>query len=408
MEAWENEPRVRPVPIEHEDGVSLSDAGSSHDRSNPVHARPWLPLVVSGLVVVAVVSAITLFGGVEFHDIPIASPEVFSPTTLVKEGSSSAAVLPPTLEDTIPGIMDRLTLLTTDRRTIWTLLWDPSSRSPRVSVAISDKATSWTAASFDAGGQFVAVLGTLHGERATRDARIGSPTAIDAASRLSDIESLKWHATHVGRLALARAVDNEFLLEVVEIDFLTKTPQHAEVLLVLDEAPNMIRWDNQGFVLQLGTRTVALDSLGNRLWTADGWARTASPGFVSQVRQNEMGVRWYLIDRQTGASTSYGDFGINNNAQVTDIVTSQSSNIFAAVTQRKEAVTITVGGFSLITPKTVYLFEDVSPYQFTSDAVFLILKASDSNDLTFFDWRAGTFHQLDIPDENRVLAINLG
>jgi hypothetical protein len=87
---------------------------------------------------------------------------------------------------------------------------------------------------------------------------------------------------------------------------------------------------------------------------------------------------------------------------------SPSSNIFAAVTQRKDAVTITVGGFSLIVPKTVYLFEDVLPYEFTSDTSLFILKSSDSNDLTFFDWRQGTFHRLEVPDENRVLAINMG
>jgi hypothetical protein len=49
----------------------------------------------------------------------------------------------------------------------------------------------------------------------------------------------------------------------------------------------------------------------------------------------------------------------------------------------------------------------VSPYEFTSDAAFLILKSPESDDLTFLDWRAGTFHRLEVPDQGTVIAVKV-
>jgi hypothetical protein len=408
MKVPQDEPKVRAIPIEDANGGLFPDTDESSRSQTGRVLGPRLRLAISGIAITTLVAAAALFGAGEFQDAPVGKPEAFSPTTTVSEEALSDANRAPSLEETIPGTTDRLTLLTTDRHAIWTLLWDPSSRSPNRSLTISDSGTNWTSASFDAGRRFVAALGALQGEQGARGARIGSPSTIEPASLLPDVWSLKWHATDVGRLSTAHAVEDEFLIEAVDIDFLTKEPKEVDVLFSLDEAPRIVRWDNKGFVMQLGDRTLALDDLGNEIWSADGWAHTASPEIVSQVRRTETGVRWFAIDRETGESTSFREFGINNDALVTEIVMSPSSNIFAAVTQRKDAVTITVGGFSLIVPKTVYLFEDVLPYEFTSDTALFILRSSDSNDLTFFDWRQGTFHRLEVPDENRVLAINMG
>jgi hypothetical protein len=408
MQVPQDEPKVRTIPIEGANGGSFLDTDESSRFQAGRVLGPRLRLAISGIAITTLVAAIAVFGAGEFQHAPVSQPDAFSPTTTVSAEALSDANRAPSLEETISGTTDRLTMLTTERHAIWTLLWDPSSRSPKKSLTISDKDTNWTSASFDAGGRFVAALGTLQGQQGAGATRIGSPSTIEPTSHLTGVWSLKWHATDVGRLSTAHVVEDEFLIEAIDIDFLTKEPHEVNVLFSLDEAPRIVRWDNSGFVMQLGDRTLALDDRGNEIWSADGWARTASPGVVSQVRHTETGVRWFAIDRETGESTSFREFGINNDALVTEIVMSPSSNIFAAVTQRKDAVTITVGGFGLIIPETVYLFEDVLPYEFTSDNALFMLRSSDSNDLTFFDWRQGTFHRLEVPDETSILAINMG
>ena len=363
--------------------------------------------MVSGVAIAGLISAVALFGAVEFQDIPVVGPEAFTPTTIVEQDSIPINELALTLEETIPGIMDRLTMLTTNRDTIWTLAWDPSARAPRASVAVANKQMDWTSASFDTGGRLVAVLGARDSQGEGEEVRFGSPGSVVDTPRLRDVRSLKWHAVDVARLAFIRSVEDLITLEVVEIDFLTQTPKNPDVVRRFTELPRIIRWDNQGFILQMGNETVALDPQGNLLWRADGWARTSSPGFVPQVRQTDGGVRWFHIDRDTGQATSFADLGVNDDAVRTEIVTSKNTNIFAAATRRKEATTITVGGLSLIAPLTAYIFEEVSPYEFTSDAAFLILKSPESNDLTFLDWRAGTFHRLEVPDQGTVIAVKV-
>lgn len=408
MEAWEDGQRVRPIPIEDDDGVPLPTVGTPPRARTSRHRRPWIPLAVSVIAVVVLISTVALFGAVEFQDAPATDPLAFSLTTIPDPNLEAADVLPPTLEETIPGITDRLTLMTTDGEAIWTFIWDPTFRVPKASAMMTPGETFWVGAAFDTAGRFVAARGAGTHNNGPWDVWIGTPSAIDTAPHVRNVWSTAWHATEVARLAYVREADNLFALGTVVVDLLTKSLEKSTLLLEFDQLPQIVRWDNDGFILQMGDQTVALDADGTELWSADGWAQTASPGFVPQVRNTTDGPRWYLIDRTTGEATSIADFGINNRAIKTEVVASMSNDIFGAATHRETGTTLTVIGPNRSAPRIVHLEGDASPYQFTSDAAFFILRSDNSKVLTFVDWRSGATHHFDVPDGQTVLAINLG
>jgi hypothetical protein len=82
MEAWDDDPQVRPVPIADDNGVLLPPAGASPRKRARRNRRPWLPLAVTGGAVVALIGAIALLGAVEYQDAPATDPKVFSLTTI--------------------------------------------------------------------------------------------------------------------------------------------------------------------------------------------------------------------------------------------------------------------------------------------------------------------------------------
>ena len=413
METSENEPQVRPIPIVDEDGVRLPDAGATpKPRSESPH-RPLLPLAVAGTAISVLLIAVTLFGAVEFRDAPSSDPASFSIVASDEDGSTPPETIPPSLEEAVPGITDRLTLITTDGSALWTLVWDPSYRVPKPYTMTSPRAVSWSSADFDASGRAVNALGGSFGAAGPQNLWLGQPTHFDEDPDLEEVWSSAWHASEVSRLAYVTFVtgaDSDAVLRLwtTEIDPLTNS--HSPPQFVTDVAgmANIVRWDSGGFLIQLGDRTVALDSSGNELWANDGWSPNASPSHFPQVRMDDGDPQWYLADRATGDRVSFAEFGINASVSVTDVVAAQSNDLFAAATHRDRGTTVTVIGPQLSAPRVVQVMGNPTPYGFTSDASFLILKVSDANDLIFLDWRTGAVHPFDVPDGHVVLALNLG
>ncbi len=409
MEAWDDDPQVRPIPIEDVDDVLLPPAGRRHRRGQ----RPWLPLVISGAAVVGLIGAVALLGAVEFQDAPATNPEVFSPTTLEDADAPTTEALPPTLEEAIPGTTDRLTLTTTDGDALWTLVWDPSFRVPKPYGLMTPQETFWSSAAFDTGGRFIAARGTGTPEDGPTDVWIGTPSDIDYAPKLQDVLSLAWHASEVSRLAFVTLTydpDSEtaFALWTTEIDAMTNSPTEPTPVTEFDELVNIVRWDSNGFVLQAGDRTLALDPTGKEVWSVDGRAYSASPNFIPHVRQTSQGSQWNLLDRATGDRMSLTNFGIVATAEATDIIAAQSNDLFAVATYREARTTITIFGSERSSRRIVQLEGDPTLYQFTRDAAYLILRLSGANDLIFLDWRSGAAHRFDVPGDHEVLAVNLG
>lgn len=413
MEARKNEPQVRPIPIVDEDGVLLPDAGAPPRRRSESHPRPWLPLAVAGTAISVLVIAVALFGAVEFRDAPASGPETFSIQASDDEGATPPDTIPQSLEEAIPGITDRLTLITTDGSALWTLVWDPSYRVPKPYSMTSPRAESWNSASFDAGGRVVNVLGSASQDTGPQDLWLGQPTQVDRDPDLEEIWSSAWHSSEVSRLAyvtFATGKDSDAMLQLwtTEINPLTDALSPPQLVTDFAGLASIVRWDSSGFVIQMDGQTVALDPSGNEIWTNDGWTSNASPSHLPQVRMTGEGPLWHLTDRATGDHVSFAEFGINASASVTEVVAAQRNDLFAAATHRDAGTTVTVIGPQLSAPRVVQLKGDPTPYQFTRDASFLILKTNGTNDLIFLDWRTGAIHSFDVPDDHVVLALNLG
>ena len=417
MEARENEPQVRPIPIVDEDGVLLPEAGAPRRARSGSPPRPLLPLAVAGTAISVLVLAVTLFGAVEFRDAPASDPETFAIAASDDEGSSPPETIPPSLEEAIPGITDRLTLITTDGSTLWTLVWDPSYRVPKPFSMTSPLAESWSSASFDASGRVVNVLGGSFGTAGPQNLWLGQPAQFDQEPDLDEVWSVAWHASEVSRLAYVTFVigaDSDAVLQLwtTDIDPLTNTHSPPEFVTEFTSLANIVRWDTSGFLIQMGDQTVALDSSGEELWANDGWSPNASPNHFPQVRMTGADPQWFLSDRATGDGVSFTEFGINASAIETTVVAAQSNDLFAAATYREAGTTITVIapklGAQLSAPRVVHVVGHPTLSQFTSDASYLILEMNDTNDLLFLNWRTGAIHPFGVPDDQTVLALNLG
>lgn len=413
MEASENEPRVRPIPIVDEDGVRLPDAGATQNPRAESPQRPLLPLAVAGTAISVLVIAVTLFGAVEFRDTPSSDPASFSIVASDEDGSSPPETIPPSLEEAVPGITDRLTLITTDGSALWTLVWDPSYRVPKPYSMTSPRAQSWSSGAFDAGGRVVSVLGGSLDAGGPLDLWLDQPTQFDQDPDLDKVWSAAWHASEVSRLAyiaLVTETDSGATLQLwtTEVDPLTDTHSSPEFVTEFTGPARIVRWDSNGFLIQMRDKTVALDPSGAEIWANDGWSPNASPNHLPQVHTADEGPEWHLTDRATGDRVSFAEFGINASVSVTDVVAAPSNDLFAAATHRDRGTTVTVIGPQLSAPRVVQVKGNPTPYAFTSDASFLILKVSDTNDLIFLDWRTGAVHPFDVPDGQIVLAVNLG
>lgn len=404
MKPDDNEIRVRPIEIEDEDGVALPNAGGTTRRRSRRPHRPWMPLAVSGLAVLTLVAIVTWFGAVEFEDAPGVDPELFS----LASTPTSTTKPPPTLEEMIPGVTERLTLITTDGDALWTYVWDPTFRVPNEYAMVSPQNPEWLSASFDVGGRYVAVSGFGASSDPYPDVWIGPPTEVDASPDLEDIRSYVWHASDVSRLAYLTSTENGYVLETVHVDVLSKTPSDPIVSLEFSELPDLLAWDNSGFVVQIGADTVALDALGQELWSVTGWARSVSPNYVTVFLDGVRGREWHVVERRTGEHQSFSDFGVDASPELTDVVASPNSDIFAVVTNWESRTAITVVGPAYGTRHISQVDDLVYPYRFTSDSNFLVLRSFDSTDLTFLNWRTGATHVLEVPEDHEALAFNIG
>ncbi|MEE8485782.1 MAG: hypothetical protein V3S38_04415, partial [Acidimicrobiia bacterium] len=372
------------------------------------------PLLVSGAALVGLIGSVAFFGAVEFRDPPVADPSDFAIVAAEADDAVPPTTLPPTLEERIPGLADRVTLITAEDQVLWTLVWDPSFRVPEPHRLTVRPSAIPSPTSFDAGGRLVALIGTDLRENVvppTVDASslwIGSPTDVGAQPPISGVLSSRWHASEVARISYVQELNSSFTLLIADVDSLTKLPTTSDLIAVFDDLPHIVRWDRDGFVLQIGEQTVALDFAGALLWSADGRATTASPDFVPQLRRTGDHSGWYLLDRLTGDAESFNAFGIDASEESTQIVASSSNNIFAAVTRRFDRTTVAIIGSDLVAPRIIQVPGDPTPFRFTSDAAFLILRTADGNDLLLLGWRSGGTHRFDVPAGHHVLAINLG
>ena len=291
MEKRNDDPRVRPIPVEDERQFSAEPVGRSQSPSGGP-SRPWLPIVISGIAVAIVLGSVAVFGSVQDTDPPALDPSAFrNRTTETPQESTTTTTLGLSLGDMIPSITGRLTLVVDRPNGLAVQLWDPSFSFPKVEASegsITGKATlpdlkemplllrvapeAAYSASFDSGGRFMAVAvdAPTSSELALY---VGIPTHIGGID-LTGVQSYRWHATEVGRIAwVQHRIGNQPVLSTGRVDQLTKTIADITQIALVGEGDSLLRWDRDGFVFNTADGQVVLrDSAGVEQSRIDGVA----------------------------------------------------------------------------------------------------------------------------------------
>jgi len=404
MEAWDGRDRVRPIPIEDGDDVPV-EHGEPPRRRRRSRSRPWLPLLIAIIAVVIVVGSVSIFGALRFEDPEPADVASFSATTLDEEGSTTTATtLPPRLEELLPGITDRLTLITEHEGAAVTLLWDPSFRIPK-SIPLGVSSTSRSRlkmALFDRGGRFLAV--EKCDAQQICDIHVGLPADVGPKPDIENALGFTWHASEVGRIAWVPAARDGYTVYTGTANPLSKSLTETQPQFTLPELPRLVQWDNLGFVVTYPIkpeRTVALTPDGTEVWARSGRGTTATESIVPVVDGSE---GWSMVDRDTGEP-----MGASAPAEeLLYVATSDSAELVARLSVRSdEYYSLTVTGSDLSAPRIVTVEQQYEPLGFTDDGTyFLFLSGSEA--VVFVDWNRGAARQVAAPDGHSVIGIDVG
>lgn len=346
-----------------------------------------------------------MFGALRFEDTEPADVASFSATSRDAQGSTTTATtLPPRLEELLPGITDRLTIVAENDGEAVTLLWDPSFRVPKaIPLGVSSSSRSRLgAALFDRGGRFVAI--EKCNAQQICDLHVGLPADVGTKPDVENSLGFTWHASEVGRLAWVQASEGDYTVYTATANPLTKSIDDVESAVVLDELVRLVQWDNHGFVAQhvVGdTRTIALAPDGGEMWTMAGMATTATESIVGVV-DSETG--WSIVERTTGTS-----LGTSAPAEeLLYVAASDSAELIARLSVRSaQYYSLTVTGGDLAAPRIVTVEQQYEPLGFTDDGTYFLF-LSGSETVVFVDWNRGAARLVAAPDGYSVIGIDVG
>lgn len=415
MDGQGDEQKVRPVSFEIEPSTSSANGAEEPGTPRDAHRRPWLPLAVSASAVGALIAAVFVLGGVQDADEPEPAPRSFAAAV----DPDSIEPLPPTLEELVPGITTRLTIIATDGGPLTTFVWDPTFRVPKVIEAAHVEGVTWASASFDSADRFLSAEGFVQADLKVNeltdsnttvafDVWIGPPSVMKSVPHLTSTLSSTWHSSEVDQLAYLTAGSAGLDLWTVTIAPPAGRPEAPVLLTTVGQDSEVLVWDKEGFVLRVGDTTVALSVDGTQRWVAQGAPIVATIQRIAQVREEEGELLWYMLDRATGTELPTDRLGLTDNTRPSDISASRSRDLLAVSTQRATGTTVTITGTDLNAPRILHLGGRWTPLQFTSDTTLLVFTGSESNDLLFVDWRSGAQHEFPIPHGYVVLALATG
>lgn len=401
MEAWDDDQRVRPIPIEDPFG-SNAGAGSTPDGRAE---RRWLPFVAAIGAIVVITASVGAFGALRYEDEPptgfdaLQSPENAAdlPTTTVPAASRQ-------LDELLPGVSVRLTLIAERDDTLWALLWDPSFREPKaVPLGIESTPTArLSRAEFDRSGRFVAVEACGH---RTCDVYVGSSSDVGTAPVLGGILGFTWHASEVGRLSWIVPVADGYAVRTGTVDPLTMTIRDDETAFVLPEPGRLVQWDALGFVVRrfINERaTAAYGPDGQVLWTLPGEVSTGTASIVAVL--DESG--WSTVDRATGIPIEA--VGGQENRSFLFVTTSESADLIARLAERTDgSYSLMVTGGSMAAMRVVTIAQRYDPVGFTDDGTYFLL-IGQGRRVVFVDWSRSASYEVVVPDGYDILGLDLG
>jgi hypothetical protein len=404
MAQGDREQKVR--PIEYTPDGSFTTKPRQEMNRDSGRPRPGVALALSAVAVMVAVGAVALFGSLEFNDPEPTEPQDFA-SGAQSDDEYPPETLPPRLEDSLPNLTDRLTLVAMVDNGLQTLLWDPSFRVPKAyDLPIENvDADTDVEASFDSGGRTLAVSVTT--PQTTR-VYLGDPTDIGGSTDIVGPTSLLWHASQVGAIAwVVPGTDGQWDLHRGKVDPLSGTLTNDVVVTHFDTPVGLVRWDSAGFVLNQGSTVVAIDSDGVPVWNQKGVAVSGSASILAIIAPDDSAseTRWVITDRTSGQPTEQQVTGTPGDIWV---ATSRDSDLIAEIAASIERTRVVVTGPEIAAKRIVQIDLEVAPIGFTSSGEFLQFKPFDSNDLVFVNWRTGATHTVPIPDNTVVVGSDLG
>jgi len=399
MDAWESEPRVRPIPVDEEE-LPEWEARTAPLVSEHWTRRPWLPIALTTIAAVGVLTSVTLFGAIEQDD-PVPALDAF-PFADVRQ-----------LQEVIPDITDRLTLIVIGPEGPATLLWDPSFVDPRVvDIQHPVEGDFEYEASFDSSGRFVALASTAP-QSDQISLRAGIPTDLGTVD-LDDVDSYQWHATEVGRLSyVQKGASGEPTLYTAVIEPFSRLLFEITEVAIVADSERLARWDTSGFILT-GTdpSTVrALDSSGVPLWSEPGvvLATSGHTVFISpSAAEGNVISTVNSFDRDGQRLAAVLDEPTDADASVRTMTLSANSDLAATVNVTSGVTTLTVEGPQLSSAHIVVHDAGLIPLGFTSNDAFFVFADGSTNDLVFVKWDIGEVYTLDVPDGFDVVGLDIG
>jgi len=363
---------------------------------------------MSAVAVFVAIGVVAVFGSLEFNDSEPPEPQEFaSGAQNDEEAEAPPETLPPRLEDSLPNLTDRLTLVAIVDGTLQTLLWDPSFRVPKaydLPIEDVDEDTD-VEATFDSGGRTLAV--TVTTPQTTR-LYLGNPSDIGRAPDIVGPVSVLWHASEVGAISwVLPGSDARWDLYTGKVDPLVGTITNVAVITSFPTPVGLVRWDSSGFVLNRGSSVVAISSGGDPVWEQKGVAVSGSASILAIIAPDDSAsdTRWVVADRSTGAATSHQVIGSPGEVWVT---TSRDTDLIAEIAASTDTTRILVNGPEIAAKRIVQVDLPVAPIGFTSSGEYLQFNEFDTNDLVFVNWRTGATHVVPIPDNTTVIGSDLG
>jgi hypothetical protein len=406
MAHGDRQDRVRPIDYTPDRSFS-PHPGNDHppERQKP---RPWIALALSAVAALTAVGAVAAFGSLEFNDPQPPEHQEFASGAQNDENNEAPPdTLPPRLEDSLPNLTDRLTLVAIVDDTLQALLWDPSLRVPKAYDLPIEGVDADTdiEATFDSGGRTLAVTVTTP---QSKRVYLGDPTNIGRFPDIVGAVSVLWHASEVGAISwVLPGSDDQWDLYRGKVDPLTGLITNVVVVTQFETPVGLVRWDSIGFVVNQGSSVVALDDKGEPQWQMKGVAVSGSATLLAVIAPDDSAsdTRWVITDRTSGDAAAQQVTGSPGEIWVT---TSRDTDLIAEIAASFETTRVLVDGPDLAAKRIVQIDLHVAPIGFTSSGEYLQFHLFDSNDLVFVNWRTGATHVVPIPDNMTVMGSDLG
>ncbi len=401
---------VRPIGIDHDDGADPDRLATQHATSESTERRRWLPLAISISAIVLVIGVVSAFGALQFDEAASQDPAVFASNAGEADTTQGSSALPPRLDELVPGLNDRLTLVVETEDGLRSLVWEPSFRIPEphtLSVGTLGRTDAVTV-KFDSAGRSIAIgvpssVGT--------DVYLGSPTEMSKQPSLIDVSSFAWHATQAGSIAwIARDAAGGTQLHSATLDPLSGSVVE-NIVINLDSSASIIRWDAAGFLINSllndDMAVISLNPDGSQLWSRRGVATSASRSIVATMVPDETKhyKRWVVIDRASGEPVGQPIDGSPADVWMT---TSLDTNLIGVVAMFDRRTSLTINGPRIATRRIIQIDTRVSPIGFSATSEYFLFDALDSNDIVFVNWRTGATHTVPIPSEYEVISQRVG